>query len=487
MFFIALRRALSIVLSFIFGFFTYPFSYLPAKVDDSFSIENGSFSQTSVCLNGNDEEIITGDSVVIEDGILLLDGKKEISFKDITHGWFNYYGITYTSDAHIKGTLNYRCGAVKRSENFFLEPGENINFYSFINNMLSGTKANGIYSVTFEPLSSDKAQLKIHGFALFNREIPDEYVYIQNDTYKIGANLLWGGALSYMEDLNSNVEAVEVDGRIFVDSDAGKRYNAKVVNKNVNLINRCDPGRLVQQSYYGLFDGQGYENGIFMGNVWSYNPVQGGNQFGDNSKIVDVRCDDTSIYIKCQPLDWAKEKEYITPSYMEATYSIENNLVHVSCRFIDFSGYVTKPCDQEIPAFYCIEPFNRFIYYGGDKPWTNDILSVEPDLIFWPDAGYPKFNSLENWAAFIGEFDDSFGIGVYVPDETSFLTGVSNRESTSNRDPSVDFTTSYIAVIRVMALESYSPFEYDYYLTTGTANEMRNNFSEIVYFENNKP
>ncbi len=479
MFFIALRRALSIVLSFIFGFFTYPFSYLPAKVDDSFDIENGSFSNTSIFLNGEDEEIITEDSVVIEDGSLLLDSQKEISFKDITHGWFNYYGITYTADAHIKGTLNYRCGAVKRSENFFLEPGENMSFYSFINNMLSGTKANGIYSVTFEPLSSDKAQLKIHGLALFNREIPDEYVYIQDDTYKIGVNLLWGGALSYVEDLNSNVEAVEVDGRVFVDSNAGERYNAKVVNKNVNLINRFDPGRLVQQSYYGSTGGD-YESGIFMGNVWAYNPVQGGNQFGDNSKIVDLRCDDTSIYIKCQPLDWAKEKEHITPSYMEATYKIENNNVHVSCRFLDFSGRDPLVRDQEIPAFYCIEPFNRFIYYGGDKPWTNDALSVEPDLIFWPDAGYPKFDSSENWAAFIGEFDDSFGIGIYVPGETSFLTGVCNRENTTNHDPSVDATTSYIAVIRVMAFESYSPFEYDYYLTTGTSDEMRNNFKEIA-------
>ena len=480
MFFITLRRALSIVLSFIFGFFSYPFSYLPSLNDDSFSIENGSFSQTSVFLNGDDEKIITEDSVIIENGSLTLDGKKEIVFKDITHGWFNYYGITYTADAHIKGTLNYRCGAAKRSENFFLEPGENMSFYSFINNMLKGTKANGIYSLTFEPLNSDKAQLKIHGLALFNREIPNEYVYIQNDSYKIGVNLLWGGALSYMEDLNSNVEAVNVDGRIFVDSNAGKRYNAPVVNSNVNLINRADTGRLVQQSYYGSFSGQGYENGIYMGNVWDYNPVQGGNQYNENSKIIDVRYDESSIYIKCQPLDWAKSAEYITPSYMESTYSIENNNVRVSCRFTDFSGYVANPRDQEIPAFYCIEPFNRFIYYGGDKPWTNDTLSIEPDLIFWPDAGYPTFSSCENWAAFIGEFEDSFGIGVYVPDETRFLTGVFNRKNTTNPDSSVDNTTSYIAVIRVMTLQSYSPFEYDYYLTTGDTAEIRNNFRSIA-------
>ena len=480
MFLITVRKALSIVLSFILGFFTYPFSFLPSVNDSDFEINHGAFNAERIVLNGKSEEIYFDNGAVFEGDYLVFDRETTFNFKDITHGWFNYYGITYSADSYIRGTLNYRCGTAKRSEHFFLEPGENVSFYSFINNMLDGTKANGIYSISFEPLNSEKAQLKVHGLALFNREIPDENVYIQTDAYKIGVNLLWGGALSYMEDLNSNVEAVEKDGRIFVDSDAGKRYNAPVVNSNVNLINRADTGRLVQQSYYGSFAGQGYENGVYMGNVWDYNPVQGGNQFNENSKIVDIRYDENSIYIKCQPLDWAKEKEHITPSYMEATYAIEGDLVKVSCRFTDFSGYIANVRDQEIPAFYCIEPFNRYVYYGGDKPWTNDTLSIEPELIFWPDAGYPKFNSLENWSAFIGEFDDSFGIGVYVTGETEFLSGVFEREKTTNHDPSIDGTTSYIAVIRKMALQSYTPFEYDYYLTTGNTTEIRENFSTVA-------
>ncbi len=480
MFLITLKKILSIVLSFVFGFFTYPVSFLPIVNDSDFEISCGDFSKESIILNGESESIYFDEGAVFDTDGLILDGKKTLNFEDITHGWYNYYGISYSSDAYIRGTLTYRCGAVQKSEVFFLEAGENKEFHSFIDNMLNGTKANAICSISFEPLNKENATLKINGISIFNREIPDEYVYIQNDTYKIGVNLLWGGALSYMEDLNSNVEAVEVNGRIFVDSNAGERYGTEVINSNVNLINRADTGRLVQQSYYGSFDGQGYDKGEYMGNVWDYNPVQGGNQFNENSKIVDVRYDENSIYIKCQPLDWAKEKEHITPSYMEARYAIEGNLVKVSCRFVDFSGFVTNPRPQEIPAFYCVEPFNRFVYYGGEKPWTDEALTIEPDLIFWPDAGYPNFRSLENWAGFIGEFDDSFGISVYVPGETTFLSGVYNRESTTNPDPSVDATTSYIAVIRNMVLESYTPFEYDYYLTTGNTEEMRNNFKEIA-------
>lgn len=480
MFLIGLRKVLSIILSFILGFFTYPLSFLSSQKDTDILLSQGEFSAESVFFNGNDEKIYFDENVNFDEDYLTLDGNKTFNFNDITHGWYNYYGIAYSTDAYIKGTLTYRCGAVEKAENFFLEPGENKEFYSYIDNMLEGTKANAICSVSLEPLDKEAAKFRIDGLSIFNREIPEEDIFIQTEKYKLGVNLLWGGAMSYLEDLDSDVEAVEKDGRIFVDSNAGARYNAPVVNSNVNLINRSDTGRLVQQSYYGSFDGQGYGKGEFMGNIWDYNPVQGGNQFNENSKIVDIRYDENSIYIKCQPLDWAKSKDCITPSYMEANYVIENNVVRVSCRFTDFSGYVTNVRDQEIPAFYCIEPFNRYVYYGGDNPWTNDTLTIEPELIFWPDAGYPKFNSLENWSAFIGEFDDSFGVGVYVTGETEFLSGVFDREKTTNPDPSVDSTTSYIAVIRKMALESYTPFEYNYYLTTGNKDEIRANFQEVA-------
>ena len=223
-----------------------------------------------------------------------------------------------------------------------------------------------------------------------------------------------------------------------------------------------------------------YDFGIFMENDWRYNPVQGGNKFGDASKIVDLKITDNSVYIKCRPLDWAKEKEFITPSYMEATYSIENGAVHGKCRFVDFSGYPEAESSQEIPAFYCIEPFNNFVYYKGDNPWKNEPLTNEPDLIFWPDAGYPKFYNKENWAAFTGEFEDSFGIGIYVRGEEEFLSGVFNRETTDSEDPSTDDPTSYIAITKTRIFRSFEPFQYEYYLATGNTTEIRETFKNIA-------
>ncbi len=470
-------RILSLILSFIIGFFTYPISFLPDNINKELWVGVGGFSQSEMELCGEtvNIQIIGGE---VTDGVLSLKDKAAIEFAETDADWFNYFALAYESDSYVKGEISYRAGVKDKSEEFFLEPGNNT-FYSFIDNVLDGTKANAIYSLSFEPINSDSARIKILGLALFNREIPKREVYIENKYHKIGIDLLWGGALSYMENLTDNVETVIVDGYTKVDSNAGERYGEKVVDESVNLINKFDAGRLVQQSYYGT-SGGGYECGEFMGNLWGYNPVQGGNQFNENSKIVDLKVDEDSIYIKCRPLDWAKPKEDITPSYMEATYSLDGELVHVSCRFVDFSGYMPVITSQEIPAFYCIEPLNRFVYYSGNEPWTNGELTYENDLIFWPDAGYPHFYNNENWGAFIGEFDDSFGIGVYVPDETEFLVGVFERETTTNKDPSTAPQTSYIAVTKTMLFQSYAPFEYDFYLTSGNTTEIRNNFGTIA-------
>ena len=443
----------------------YGISFLASQYDEDFDMELD-FSKGLIYSKGEYK------AATIEKNGKAFELKPESS----SVNWFNYYRISYSADGYFKGTIRYNSGVKEKAEEFFLEPGENGEFYSFIDNTLQGTKGNKIHSLVFEALDKSEAEIEIHGIALFNREIPKQELFIEAENVKVGVDLLWGGALSYVEDLDSSVQAVSVDGKIKVDSNAGARYNAEVVNENVNLINRYDPGRLVQQSYYGTLE---YDHGVYMENDWRYNPVQGGNQFGDASKIIDLRITENSIYIKCRPLDWAKEKEFITPSYMEATYSIENGRVHAQCRFVDFSGYPEAESSQEIPAFYCIEPFDNFVYYKGDKPWTNGELTYEKELIFWPDANYPHFYSKENWAAFTGEFEDSFGIGLFVPDEEAFLTGIFGRGNTTDEDPSKASSTSYIAVTKTRTFRSFEPYEYEYYLATGDVNEIRESFSKI--------
>ena len=451
----------------LFVFFpSYILSFFPCNIQESFEIP---VSESALSVNGDEAAA----DVTEENGVVTytFDMKTDI---------FNFFGISYSSDAYMKGVITYE-GKSEGSEEFFLEPGENAEFYSLIDGYLENTKMNKLISVSFAPLNKDEADFTLKAVGLFNRKVLSKEIYIENDEHKLGVNLDWGGALSYLEDKNSSVEAVIVDGVTKVDSDASSRYGVRARSKKVNLINANDTGRLIQQSYYGTGDFEGYTGGIFMDNKWNYNPVQGGNQFNDSAKTVDVRISDNSIYIKCRPLDWAKEKEYITPSYMEATYSLSDGLVKAECRFVDFSGYPEVNTTQECPAFYCVEPLNRFVYYSGNAPWTGDkTLSYENDLIFWPDAGYPNFNATENWAAFIGDFDDSFGIGLYVKNEVSFLAGVFSRGNCTSADPATEGPTSYIAAVEAYTFRSFNPTSYEFYLSTGTAAEIRDNFSKVA-------
>ena len=461
-------KIIALVLAFVTGFFSYPFSFLPKNIDTSFYAETGSM----FTFNGSRIDAAV-DGTVLDTNEIELNKKVTVDLDTQIVDWFNFFTLAYSSDAYLKGEISYKTGVIDKSEEFFLEPAENGNFSSFIDNCLDGTKADGVYSVSFEPLNVSEATIKIHGLSTFNREVPDREVYIEADGYKIGVDMLWGGALSYLEDTDSHVEAVNVDGRVYVDKKASEIYGKKAFSKNVNLINRFDPGRLVQQSYYGTGDCEQYTGGIYMDQKWNYNPVQGGNQFGESSKIVDLRCNENSIYIKCRPLDWSLPEENATPSYMEATYTVEKGAVHVECRYVDFSGYPVAYTSQEIPAFYCIEPFNRFVYANGGA------IKSEPDLIFWPDAGYPNFVSDENWSAFVGQGENAFGIGVYVEGEDTFLSGVFGRGGELSKDPSKDAPTSYIAVIKFRESTSYDPYTYDYYLATGDTNEIRTTFNAL--------
>ncbi len=456
----------------VFMVFPYIGSFMPFNIDKEFDIGQGVFCADEITLNGEKAEInLSGDFEII-DGKLILKDNVTLTFADGKCDFFNYYALKYASNSYLKGTIKYVQSSEEKSEDFFLKADET-EFYSFTDDYLSKKKANDIISVTFISLDRDVAELELSGISTFNRKVEKENVYAENGRLKIGVNLSWGGALSYLEDLDSDVETVKKKGKVYVDSNASKRYKTVSRDNKVNLINAYDTGRLVQQSYYGTSPNEFYTGGEFMDTVWPYNPVQGGNKYNDASKIVDLRHTDEYIYIKCRPLDWAKEKEFMTPSYMEATYRLVDDRLDVKCTFTDFSNYSSTVKEQEMPAFYCIEPLDNFYYCDNGE------IKCKDDLIFWPDAGHPHFPSSENWVAFTGKFDDSFGIGLYVPDGTSFIAGIYGHGETENVDCSKDAATSYVTLVRNIELKSFTPIEYEYSITTGTVDEIRTKFNAL--------
>ncbi len=412
---------------------------------------------------------------------------------DYSGAAFNKYEITYSSDTYIKGELNFN-GAV---EEFFLEPSQNGTFASYIDGFISGKTQSKITTITFKPLNKEYMDFTFNSIDLtkaINLGDGSGMVYLDGSDYKIGIDLDWGGALTYLEDKTNNVvsaksnkdKSAPIAVGFYEDYDGESGGGCDPIKPDyttqggINLINCHDTGRLVQQSYYGT-GSYPYEPGMYGETVWNYNPVQGGNLYNEASKIVDLKVTGNEIYIKCRPLDWAKKAEHITPSYMEAWYTLEDGLMRATCRFVDYSGYPAVTTTQEFPAFYCVEPLDNFVYYTGAEAWSDsNIKTTQTNLKFWADATDQTFICNENWGAFVGDGESGYGIGLYAPGQTNFYTGVFERGTTETLDPSTENATSYIGVVDTIYFQSYNPISYCYYITTGNVDTIRNNFKSLA-------
>jgi hypothetical protein len=374
-------------------------------------------------------------------------------FKPNVGEGFNSYSIVYSTDAYLKGEIAYLSGCEVFTEEFFLEPGESVQFTSLIDPALKGEKYDSVDSLTFTLLKGKSAGFLLEDISVSTREMPTEDVaYISDGKYKLGVKLTWGGGVSYLEDLTDGDDSIS------------------------NLLNDHDTGRLIQQSYYGT-DSAPYKPAKYGENMWCYNPVQGGDQHGNRSKLVDFKIadDGKSIWVKCQPLDWAQKKSY-TPSYMENTYTITGGHIEVDNRFIDFSGYTHRDAHQELPAFYTISYLSDFVFYNGSKPWQGDALTTKKDLKFWAGNSDAYFNvkSKENWCAWVAP--NGYGVGVYTPIAEILLAG--RFEYNGSKDAHNN-ATNYVAPLITYKLKAFEAFEYSYYITTGSVEEIRAEFTKV--------
>ena len=296
--------------------------------------------------------------------------------------------------------------------------------------------------------------------------IEGDTCYIENDRFKLGVKLSWGGGINYVED---------------------KTYTA--VEGLKNLCNMHDTGRLIQQSYYGTGAIPGvYESGSFDGSSsWPYNPVQGGDKYLNKSRLIDLEITDDYIYVKAQPQDWAKNNA-ITPSYMENYYRLTEDYIQVDNRFVDFSGWEHTVKGQELPAFYTLSYLDTYYFYNGVKPWTGDKLTVKEDLPFWGSTGdagkcnfYLREGNTETWSAWVNG-ETGWGIGLYTPNIDRLKAGRSSYDG--SMDPMAN-STNYIACYNQIKLTAFLPVTYSYLITTGTVEEIRATFTENKDFTTN--
>lgn len=262
---------------------------------------------------------------------------------------------------------------------------------------------------------------------------PKDWVWLGNRALKVGLVRSSGGAIGWISEAGSDS----------------------------NLVNHFDRGRLVQQSWYGSVDGSDWN-----GKPWRWNPVQGGDWKGKSATILEQKVTEDSAFIRTRPVHWASGAD-IEDAIMEQTISLEDDLLHLKCRFV-YSGKIDHPAHhQEMPALFVTPELSTLVTYTGTEPWQQK--SVQRSSPGWPNE-YRRMT--EHWAAWVD--DKGHGLGICVPsaDElTCYRFGDGNAKRGA---------CSYLAPIRTLAVTKDFDHTWDIWLTIGTTEQIRSRFQKVM-------
>ncbi|MEG1700863.1 MAG: hypothetical protein RRY33_06800 [Alistipes sp.] len=275
----------------------------------------------------------------------------------------------------------------------------------------------------------------------------EEATYINNGTIQLGVDMQRGGAVFHFSE----------------------------VNTKHNVLNHCDAGRFVQQSYYGESDGS-----VWNGTPWVWNPIQAGGSHGEKARVLSSEVKATMLKVSSEPVHWASGRA-ISECVMSETISLDGRVAHIryvlSNRGVGAKDHPST--DQEVPAVFVDWNLKNYVFYDGARPWTGDVLKSEVPfrMDLYPDRPNEVRNRTEHWAAYVD--DSGWGIGVYTPGterSTTYRFGSGPRPGTNT---ATDGSCSYFAPISIFGIEKGGVHTYDVYMMIGTTDEIRAAFYEI--------
>ena len=263
--------------------------------------------------------------------------------------------------------------------------------------------------------------------------------YLDNGVVRVGADLSRGGAIAHLGQSGSSR----------------------------SVVNIRDLGRYVQQSYYSgpdpyLPDGT-RQHPAYAG--WGWNPVQAGSVYWDTSTTLESWIRNDTLYVRSVPRQWALD-DVDTACTMEQWITLQANRVHVRNRLVnarpDTTRYAAR--HQELPAVYTVGELHRLFTYTGDSPFTGDTLTQ----IVHSGPPWEYWTSTEQWSALVD--DDDWGLGVFHP---GALLTVGGFAGTPGYGGPLQNATGYVSPLHTELLDHDIVYEYDYTLTLGDLQEIR--------------
>jgi len=266
-------------------------------------------------------------------------------------------------------------------------------------------------------------------------------LYLDNGTVKVGLETAWGGAIT------------------------------EVVWHGMNFVNDYDTGRDIQVA---LYDGDPYPPCDGCKKEQGWDPVQGGDLHKHGSPLLAHTLEKDSIYIKTQPHHWypdnkggGPDKPVPSDVFIEQWVSfLPDNPqgIKIHYKTTHFGKDQHANAKQEFPAVYVNWEFGRFVYYGGEAPWTNGPVSflTMPNL---PKSS-PQIYTPEHWGGFVN--DDGIGLAAFVPGQYPYVAGFRTGPDARRK-----FATNYFSPHVSFSFGPNNVLEADAYLFAGDYRQAR--------------
>ena len=261
-----------------------------------------------------------------------------------------------------------------------------------------------------------------------------DWVYLDNGTLRIGVDKTRGSAIGYF--------ALSKDQR--------------------NLLNHHDEGRFIQQSYYGDPDGSKWAK-----KPWVYNPVQGGSYKGEDAKTLDFKATKTQLYAKIEPLRWASAQA-CPEAIMQQWITLNGAVAKIRMR-LDYTGPTQqRNAHQEMPAMFVDYALPHLMFEKDGK------LVKHKPVDLGKNMRLEGISYSGHWLAFVD--DNNFGIGIHTPGTEKAVTYRHRGNGSTGPNGSA---CSYVAPIRQFQLTNGLVFEYEFSITIGTLDEIRERFAKL--------
>lgn len=185
------------------------------------------------------------------------------------------------------------------------------------------------------------------------------------------------------------------------DSRFGGSLSGLGLSQGPSLVNRHDPGRLVQAT---LYDARFYYPHFDPGApVWPWNPVPGGDRRGIVSGAESWWKDADAFGVESLPREWSGSG--VSDVVHRVEVSLEGPAVRYRWEFQNLSDEWREGRDQELPAVYTVRGLNRIVGYVGRRPWEGEgvveLELAEGDHVFtegWAGLVDAQGNGLTVWS-----------------------------------------------------------------------------------------